>query len=343
MRTTLRTLVTFGLLGLACIPACNDEDTGGLAQSDAADGVTLADPDATTSPSDTSATFASETDPVTTAETATTPETVVATDTGPGEDTTVVDTDTGPGEDTTVVDTDTGPGEDTTVVDTGPGEDTATPDSTTTDTTTTDTAAPDTDTSEPACTDSCPVLGAGPTPVTVTMKAATTQAPNLTGLPQGAEMPSDRFGFTAIDIYQYQTFTSITVDIKNLGDTNGIVALEGDLWAFRLQLDIALTANTFLGPLSGEAHNTVVGGGCFEVQGHFLAGDLTQCADGWPETVAPPDQVEFQYTPATGQMKIKLVLEKDFVIALLPAEYQGLAGGFINGPLKLIGTLVPIN
>ena len=334
MRTTSRTFASLCLLGLACAPACNDEDTGGLAQADAVDGVTLAGPDGTTNPADTSGTVASDTDPGTTADTATAPETLA--DTGPGEDTAV---DTDPGVDTAV---DTGPGEDT-AADTGPGEETTAPDSTTADTTPADTGVADTDTGEPACTDSCPALGAGPTPVTVTMKAATAQAPSLTGLPPGAQMPSDRFGFTAVDIYQYQTFSGITVDVKNLGDTNGVVALEGDLWAFKLALDISLTANTFIGPLSGEAHNTVVGGGCFEVQGHFLAGDLNQCADGWPETVAPPDQVEFQYDPNSAQLKIKLVLEKDFVVALLPADYQALAGGFIVGPLKLIGTLAPIN
>ncbi len=341
MRTTSRTLAALCLLGLAGVPACNDEATGGLAQSDAADGVTLAGPDGTTGPADSSATFASDTDPGTSAETATTPETVV--DTTPPDDTAGVDTT--PPADTTLATADTHPGEDTAhdTGDTHPGEDTAPPDSTVTDTGVADTAVADTDTGEPACTDSCPVLGAGPTPVTVTMKAATVQAPGLTGLPQGVDLPSDRFGFTAVDIYQYQTFSGITVDVKNLGNTNGVVALEGDLWAFQLALDISLTANTFIGPLSGEAHNTVVGGGCFEVQGHFLAGDLTQCADGWPDTVAPPDQVEFQYDPGSGKLKIKLVLEKDFVIALLPDEYQGLAGGFINGPLKLIGTLVPIN
>jgi hypothetical protein len=335
MRTTSGTLATLCLLGLATAAACTDEETGGLAQADGADGVTLADPDATTPPGDTFATVASDTDPTTAADTATAPEAVI--DTAPPDDTAAHDTT--PPDDTTAHDTgDTGHGEDTAAHDTGLGEEAIPPDSTPTDT-----AVADTDTGELACTDSCPELGAGPTPVTVTMKAATAQAPSLSGLPVGVALPSDRFGFTAVDIYQYQTFTGITVDVKNLGNTNGVVALEGDLWAFQLALDISLTANTFIGPLSGEAHNTVVGGGCFEVQGHFLAGDLTQCADGWPDTVAPPDQVEFQYDPGSGKLKIKLVLEKDFVVALLPADYQALAGGFITGPLKLVGTLVPIN
>jgi hypothetical protein len=221
----------------------------------------------------------------------------------------------------------------TTVADTTPVADTS-PD------VTTDTAA---DTTPDPCAEDCLAVGPGPTGVTITNNA-TAEAPTLSGLAASSGLIAGDFELQAIAVYTKGAFNAVFIQsatVADDGETSGTVTFEGDRWAFFLDLDLVFTAQTVLGPNTGGSRNQITGGGCFAIAGNQLVTDAAACSAGWPEGTTPPDEFEFTYDSTSGRFILKVILTREFITALLPPEYQSLAGVAITGPIRFIASFAP--
>jgi hypothetical protein len=303
----MRLAVTIVFLSSLAISACGDPgSTSGVTDdattSELSDGVADSTPaDATTADTDTA--------PDTSA-----PETTPPADATPEQDTTPAE-DTAPPQDTA-------PPEDTT-----PPEDTAPPQ----DTTPTDTSV--------AC-DDCLDPGAGPTGITITNDSSSTP-PQLGGLGNSAAM-SGSYELDSITVYTKGAFDGFLVSgatVEDNGQTSGTVEFDGELWGFFLDLDLTFTAQTLLGEQAGASRNMIGGGGCYTISGRNILSDTSTCAEGWPDGTEPPESVEFAHDDASGLFTLKIVLDKEFVLALVPEEYQSIASGAIVGPITFIAKL----
>lgn len=266
----------------------------------------------------------------------------VAADTAPAEETStpdevVVPVDTTPAEDTT-------PPTDTVFPDTAPAEDTSPP----VDTTPADTAPPEdttpADTTPPSDTntacEACPPVGTGPTGISIVNDSSSTP-PILAGLDGGAPM-SDAYEIRSITVYTKGAFDGFFVTgatVSDNGQSSGTANFVDDRWAFFLDLDLTFTAQTILGEQGGSSRNEIQGGGCFTLADNEIVSDTSACAEGWPEGTEPPDRAEFGYDDASGLFELKIVLEKEFITALIPPEYQSIASSAIVGPITFIAEL----
>lgn len=190
-----------------------------------------------------------------------------------------------------------------------------------------------------ACADNCLPVGAGPTGVDITNDATTT-APTLAGV-EGDPLAGD-FELVAIDVYTKGAFDGFLITgatVEDVGETSGTVSFVDDRWAFFLDLDLNFEANTVLGAQSGASRNMIGGGGCYTVADNDIVSDTSACATGWPEGTTPPDGAEFGYDSVSGTFELKIVLDKEFVVALVPEEYRAIAGNAIKGPITFIATL----
>ncbi|MCC6625523.1 MAG: hypothetical protein IT385_30065 [Deltaproteobacteria bacterium] len=250
---------------------------------------------------------------------------------------------------------------DTTLVDTGPDdtgaspeviEDTwVAPDTTTTDTgavpdssvaedssVAPDTTTPPGDTSE---TCDCPPVGAGPIGVVITNNTTATP-PVLDGLLGDATM-SGTYELDSVTVYTKGAFDGVLITgatVADAGQTSGTASFIDDTWAFYLDLDLTFSAQTIIGPQGGDSRNQIEGGGCFTIDGNDIVSDTSACADGWPTGTSPPTSAEFEHDDATGAFTLKIVLDKQFVLALIPEEYQGIAASAIKGPITFVAALV---
>lgn len=210
---------------------------------------------------------------------------------------------------------------------------------------TSDTAQPaDTtpDTSPDPCVD-CLEVGVGPLGVTI-VNEAIAEAPTLEGLVNGSNAMSGAFELKAINVYTKGAFDGFLISgatVANAGETSGTVSFEDDRWAFFLDLDLIFNAQTVLGPNSGASRNAIQGGGCFTLADHYLRGDTSTCASGWPSGATPPDEVEFSYDANSGRFLLKVVLSREFVLSLIPPDYALIANSAIVGPIRFIAVFAP--
>jgi len=244
--------------------------------------------------------------------------------------------------DTFVAEQDTAVAVDTAREDTGAATEVAqdtwvAPDTMPTDTGAPDTVAPDT---QSGCELACPEVGPGPLGVVITNNTSATP-PVLDGV-VGADPMAGLYALERVTVYTKGAFDGILITsatVADAGQTSGTARFVDDHWAFYLDLDLTFTAQTVLGPQGGGSRNEIQGGGCFTIDGNDILSDTSACADGWPTGTTPPTQAEFEFDDATGDFTLKIVLTKDFVLALIPAEYQAIAEGAIKGPITFVAVL----
>lgn len=192
-----------------------------------------------------------------------------------------------------------------------------------------------TDTTQ-VCTSECLEVMPGLPGVAITLQALSVSAPTLRGV-LGQRAPLGRFELVAIDVYPKGAVPSfVSLRVTDGGDTNGAAELAGDTWGVHLFLDLAVSLSAFGQGFDQAARQELAGGGCYALSGAILESDLSHCASGWPEDVDVPDEAEFEYDDASGSLKMKLELSKEFLLALVPPEYAGLASLGISGPLNLV-------
>jgi len=188
------------------------------------------------------------------------------------------------------------------------------------------------------CSAECLEVEPGLPGVAITLQGMSVNAPVLRGI-LGQSAPLGRFELVATDVYPKGAVSSfVSLGVTDGGSTNGAAELEADTWGVYLDLDLAVALSAFGQSFDQAARQELVGGGCYAIAGAMLESDLSHCAVGWPDDVEVPDEAEFEYDNATGVLEMKLVLSKAFLLSLVPAEYAGLAGLAITGPLALVLT-----
>lgn len=207
---------------------------------------------------------------------------------------------------------------------------------------TVDTSAPDTtlatrdtqpdDSTASTCALGCIPVSTSTAPTGVVFKQyASGPAPTLLG---GAA-PTGDWVLRSVDIYPNRTFADgIEVTLANHGATAGRASFGGDAVAMALDLDLEVTVTAFGYTGSDSARRLVAVGGCHAVSGARLTGQLSTCAQGFPAGSNVPSSLDFELASST--LSLGLMLTRETIISLLPAEQQEAAEFAITGPLYLV-------
>jgi hypothetical protein len=180
-------------------------------------------------------------------------------------------------------------------------------------------------------TPSCIVPSPGEPDVPITL--ASGAPPNLTG----GTVSSGTFELSSIQVYADSTFSTMvqSVDIHSNGNTYGSLEISGADWGLSANLDMYVGLNILLiGPIVQSTVQSLYAGGCFTISGNELQSDITECTAGWPEGVPPPDSFEFQ-VDANG-ISLLIVLTQEYLISMVPPEYQQYASLAIVGDLPIL-------
>lgn len=198
-----------------------------------------------------------------------------------------------------------------------------------------DTSAPDTGPIS-VCALGCIPVSTETAPTGVTFRQYTTAArPTLKGGPA----PQGEWVLDAVDIYSQGTFADgITVTLADRGATAGRVAFGGDAMAMALDLDLQVTVTAFGSTGSDGARSRVAMGGCHEVVGTRIVGDLGDCAEGFETSGSAPASLDYELTGADLAVGVSITREQ--LIALFPADQREAADFAITGPLYLVARFV---
>jgi len=157
--------------------------------------------------------------------------------------------------------------------------------------------------------------------------------PTLTG---GAA-PDGDWVLAGIDIYPLNTFAEgIAVTFGDHGATAGRIAFGGDAMALALDLDLAVTVTAFGSSGSDTSRSLVTLGGCHEIDGARITGQLLTCADGFEAGLPPPESLDFELGQDT--LSVGVELTQEMLIALLPPDQQEAGRYAIVGPLYLVAS-----
>lgn len=198
-----------------------------------------------------------------------------------------------------------------------------------------DTSAPDTGPVS-VCALGCIPISTETAPTGVVFRQYTTAPrPALKGGPA----PQGEWVLDAVDIYSQGTFADgITVTLADRGATAGRVAFGGDAMAMALDLDLQVTVTAFGSTGSDGARSRVAVGGCHEVVGTRIVGDLGDCAEGFETSGSAPASLDYELTGVDLAVGVSITREQ--LIALFPADQREAADFAITGPLYLVARFV---
>lgn len=152
---------------------------------------------------------------------------------------------------------------------------------------------------------------------------------------RGGDAPGGEWVLALVDIYSQGTFADgIEVALGDHGATAGRMVFEGDAVGMALDLDLDVTVTAFGSTGSETAKSLVAVGGCHEVEGTHIVGNLGNCAEGFEPGSAPLASLDFEL--GGGTLAIGVELSRDSLIALFPADQRDSAEFAITGPLYLV-------
>jgi hypothetical protein len=194
----------------------------------------------------------------------------------------------------------------------------------------------------------CPGFSACPTPEPgepdVPVATRTGDPPSLAG----GEILSGTYEMSSVELFpegSEPTFLAgvvTSVDVRSNGNTFGSLVFNGADYGFDAQLDLYIGIGTIVGDFEQFFSQQIFAGGCYTISSNELVSDLTACGGVWPEGSTPPDSLEYESTPETGEIQQLLILTRETILASVPPEDQTMAGLAIVGDLPVLFTFEPM-
>lgn len=183
----------------------------------------------------------------------------------------------------------------------------------------------------------CPIPDMGSPDVDIVFGAG--DPPELTG----GTLTDAVYELVQIEAFTDRAFSALVLSasVTSNGNTYGSLEFTGPSWGIYANLDLYLEADVMsVGPIGQSIEQVMYTGGCYWLDGAVIHGDLLECAQEIPGNSNPSDSFPFEVTEAG--LRVLVTLPKDWMIAMLPEEYQGAGGLIIVDDVHLLFAFVPM-